>query len=431
MDSFCPAAPHRRLCILLLGALSLHAEVSYLDNGRIRVGIDLDLGGVITYVAAAGGDNMINSADYGRQIQQSYYSGPKPYGQAHPAWAGWPWNPIGTGDVYKNKARVLAYTNDGQTLWVRSIPMQWALNNVPCECTFDTWITLSDAVATVRARLNNLRIDRTQYGAYDQELPAVYTNGPWYRLFTYDGLEPFTGAPLRQVQNSGPPWAYWQATENWAALIDDSGKGLGVFHPGVYRFAGGFAGRPGRGGPSDGPTGYISPVGQEILDHNIRYEYEYRLIAGTLQQIRDSVYSKRPDPRPDYVFHRGRAHWTYGNASDSGWPVRGRLRVSLERNDPQMIGPPGLWRAADVPKLYIRAAYHSQPDRAEIFWSAPDAGFSAARRVSIPVVGDGAWRTYEVAMPWEGLITGIRFDPAGGGGAGEYVDVRWISWRPQ
>ncbi|MBI3679838.1 MAG: hypothetical protein HY235_05520 [Acidobacteria bacterium] len=422
-----------RLLIALWAASAAAQQLTYLDNGSIRIGVDLELGGSITYLAAAGQENMINSADYGRQIQQSYYSGPAPFGRPHPSWPNWPWNPISTGDVYRNRSRLLKYSNDGTTLYVRAAPLQWALDNVACECTFETWIELDHNIARVRARLNNLRPDRSQYPARDQELPAVYTNGPFHHLFTYDGLEPFTKAPVREIVNSGPPWANWQATENWAALVNDDGFGLGVFHPGVFRFIGGFHGTRGVGGPKDNPTGYISPVRREILDHDIRYSYEYQLIVGSADQIRDYAYANRPDPRPEYIFRRDRQHWTYTNASDTGWPVRGRLRIGVEGEDPYLTGPPGLWRAEEVAKLYIRAAHRTKQDRAELFWSVPGQGFSAVRRLPFDVITDGRYHTYEIDMAsspeWRGWITGLRLDPVASGSPGEFVDVKYISWR--
>ena len=174
---------------------------------------------------------------------------------------------------------------------------------MPGECTFETHITLDGDAALVRCRSNNRRPDATQYPASDQELPAVYTVGTLHRLITYDGPAPFTGGPTREVKNAGPPWASWTASENWAALVDDRGRGLGVVHPGVYSFIGGFHGTPGRGGPKDDPTGYIAPVRKEVLDHNIVYEYQYALVAGTTESVREYVRAHRvKDTRPDYDF---------------------------------------------------------------------------------------------------------------------------------
>lgn len=420
---------------LWLCALPAAAErMSYLDNGVIRLGVDLDLGGVITYLSKSGrAENVINSHDYGRQIQQSYYSGPQPFGHPHPSWPDWPWNPIGTGDVYGHPAQVIGHSNNARTLYVKSIPMQWALDNVPGDCTFETWITLKGSAALVRCRLSNHRLDKTQYHAYDQELPAVYTIGKLYRLFTYDGLAPYTDRPVREV-GAGFPWTAWKATEHWAALVNDAGWGLGVFHAVNVPFIGGFFGTRNVGGPHDDPTGYIAPVGREILDHNIVYDYHYALILGTIREIRAFAVANRVrDTRPNYRFTAHRQRWWYINASDKGWPIRGAVRVQLEQNDPQMIGPEQWWAAKDVPKLYLRAAFHTKQDYAEVFWSVPGQGFAAERRVGFRVIPDGRVHTYEVNLAantlYRDTITGIRFDPVPSGTPGEYADIASISWK--
>ncbi len=429
-------APLGLVLLLALAAPASAEKMSYLDNGSIKIGVDLDLGGTITYLAdSKSGENLINSHDLGRQVQQSYYSGPHPFGNAHPGWKGWPWNPIGSGDVYGHPSRLVEHSNDGRTLFVRAIPMQWALDNVPGDCTFETRIGLEGRAARVRCRLDNHRADTTQYPAMDQELPAVYTVGKLYKLFTYDGPAPFTGGKLSRIENAGPPWATWKGTENWAALVGDDGRGLGVVHPGVYSFTGGFHDRPGRGGPKDNPTGYIAPVRKEVLDHNIVYEYEYDLVLDTLDAIRaHAVARKAPDPRPDYRFARDRQHWIYVDAADAGFPIEGHLTIRPGRKDPQMIGPEQHWPADSVPRLHIRAAY-ARPARAEVFWAEPGRGFSGDRRVAFDAIPDGAFHTYEVDLAahpnYRGTIAGLRFDPTGSGAEGEEVRVEFISWKAE
>ena len=65
----------------------------------MRVGVDMEHGGTVNFLAKSpDGENLINIHDLGRQVQQSNYSGPQPFGEAHPNWKDWPWNLIGTGD---------------------------------------------------------------------------------------------------------------------------------------------------------------------------------------------------------------------------------------------------------------------------------------------------------------------------------------------
>ena len=71
--------------------------------------------------------------------------------------------------------------------------------------------------------------------------------------------------------------------------MNDDNFGLGIWIPHCCSFKGGFAGKPGKGGPHDDPTGYIAPQPQEIIDWNIDHSYRYDLIVGDLQRIRKYV----------------------------------------------------------------------------------------------------------------------------------------------
>lgn len=425
--------------------LSTFGGESYLDNGILKIGADLGKGGAITYLSPSGtANNIINNYDLGRQIQQSYFTGPQPYDPAnniHPGWPNWPWNPIQTGDVYFNPSTVLEHTNDGQTLYVKCRPKQWALNNVDGECTFESWITLNGKVVTVKNRLVNFRTDTAQqFTAVDQELPAVYTNGDLFRLVSYNGNAPFTGGATTTFPITPPPWLYWRATESWAALLNTSDWGLGVYHPGVVRFVGGFAGTPGSGGTYDDPTGYIAPVLQEVIDSNIEYIYTYHLILGTLTEIRDYVYAQPYRPTSNFVFDTDRKHWRYEQTTDTGWPlVEQRLRVNLNSDDPQMWSPHTAFAAGEVPKLYIRAAFQianpSGRANGQVFWETDGpSGFPESQSIVFPVLADGQYHTYELDLAanasWSGLITQLRFDPAFNGQPGDYVDVKAISSNP-
>ncbi len=417
--------------------LSNEDRVSYLDNGVIRLGVNLELGGAITYLSISKSyTNLINSYDWGRQIQMSHYSGPVPFApngkQPKKEWAGLGWNPIQCGDCFGNRAKILEHRNNGRELYVKCIPMQWPLDNEPGECTFECWIRLKHNTAQVRSRMVNNRADKTQYDGRGQELPAVYTCGPWYRLMTYTNDRPFSGGGLAQIPAKFP-WSGWTATENWAALVDDSEWGLGIWEPGTFKFIGGFAGKPGAGGPKDGPTGYIAPLQEEILDWNIDCDYNYTLIVGRLEEIRKFVYAHSSKHKPPhYRFKKDRQHWRYRNATDSGWPIKGELNVRLEGNDPQLIGPAGFWRAEDAPRLHIEAACAVSQPRGTIFWSRLDRpSFSSAQSVDFYLIADNKFHHYAVELAasteYRGIITGLRFDPVPAGKPGEFIRIKSIS----
>ena len=62
------------LCVSLLIGCQPESEMSYLENGVIKVGVELLKGGTITFLADANhlDVNLLNSHDMGRMIQQSY-----------------------------------------------------------------------------------------------------------------------------------------------------------------------------------------------------------------------------------------------------------------------------------------------------------------------------------------------------------------------
>jgi hypothetical protein len=420
--------------LLLLPAAAADPPMSWLDNGRIRLGIDLSIGGAITHLSAGrNGRNMINSHDWGRQVQMSFYSGPQPFvpegATVNEAWKKLGWNPIQSGDCYKNRSKVTAHRNDGNELYVRCTPMHWPLANVPGECGFECWFRLEGNTVRARSRLTNHRPDQTQYPGRPQELPAVYTNGEWYQLVSYLGDRPFSGARTTVLvgrdDGKGWPWRQFQSPEHWAALLDKDGRGLGVYLPGGCAFTGGFAGQPkGGGGPKDSPTGYMAPTVGEILDHNIVYTYDYTLIVGSLKEIRDHVYQReRSRTLPRWDFARDRQHWIYENTLDEGWPIADGLRVRLGPANAALAGPQTSWRAEDAPTLSLRAAFTTAATSAKLLLQPYDelaAGDWAqwgperdqrpkpAPPVAVPfkIIGDGRARTMEIDLTGQAAYRG-------------------------
>jgi hypothetical protein len=349
-------------------------SMRYLENDRVKLGIDLQLGGAVTYLSDKdnGGDNMINSADWGRQIQMSFYSGPWPYigpNGERPAdnWAELGWNPIQSGDVGGNRSSVIEFEMRGNNAcFVRCIPMQWPHTaGVPGECVFECLYTLTGNVITMEAAIINKRTDKTQYHACGQEMPAVYTNGPWYRLVAYLGDRPFTGAPVKEIVTRGDgkgwPWVHFYTPEHWVALLNDNGMGLGVFQPEVMTYNGGFHPSEtfkGIGGERYSQTGHIAPVSIQILDHNIRWTYKTAFILGTIDDIRAYAQQHRQTPAaPEWTFRESRQSWYYiGETTDTGWPVTDGLDLHFKANG-TLVGPDTFWKAADAPALEIEGAF--------------------------------------------------------------------------
>jgi hypothetical protein len=171
-----------------------------------------------------------------------------------------------------------------------------------------------------------------------------------------------------------------------------------------------------------------------VLDANAGYEFEYRLVVGTVRQIRDYAYRHRADDRPDYHFGADRQRWTYEHATDRGFPVNGALRVRVDEDDPQLTGPEQWWAAKRVPRIYIRGRWTTTQPWAQLYWGKGRSTWSEARSALFAVRADGLFHTYPIELAgrpeYAGTISGLRLDPVRDGEPGQLVDITCISWKP-
>ncbi|MDR1817379.1 MAG: hypothetical protein LBR07_04220 [Puniceicoccales bacterium] len=423
---------------------AMFTGMRYLENGRVRLGINLDLGGAVTFLADKknGGKNIINSFDWGRQIQLSYYSGPIPYigpngEKPMKHWEGLGWNPIQSGDAGGNKSRTLFCERRGaNAIFTRCVPLQWPhTTGVAGECEFETLYSLDGNVLTLEATIRNRRADKTQYHARVQEMPALYTNGPWFNLVTYLGDKPFTGAPVTRLvtknNQRGWPWVHFYAPENWVALLDERGTGIGVFQPETMTFNAGFHpndAKKGFGGEKDAQTGHIAPVGVHVLDHNIVWSYKTVFILGTLDDIRgyaEKHWKNRAPPR--WNFKNSRHGWHFnGNMRDTGFPLNDALDLRFTKAS-ALTGPVTFWKAEDAPVLEIEGAFSTASKTAHVTvaiqpvaksdftdwlnWSEGNASVEAEKRekaqkfppaaeirTTLPLRADGVLRTHKIRL---------------------------------
>lgn len=275
-----------------------------LKNGKICVKQDLTRGGAIYFIADAGSEhNLVNIYDEGRYIQQSYYAGRsldrRAEGQAD-VWSPWTWNPIQVGDNAYNRAEILEQWQKGNTTYVKCIPMQWDLNNVPAEAVMEQWTTLNGRVIKVRNRLTCHRTDDL-YGEgiiRQQEIPAVWLISALKNLYAYFGDKPFKGDKIESTEVKqlimNDPAHFWgqypNVSEKWMAFVDDSLYGCAVYSPTATEFLAGRYDSFLEGDEHHVASSYIAPLRYEALMKNSVVEYEYYLIIGTLEQIRKEIY---------------------------------------------------------------------------------------------------------------------------------------------
>lgn len=358
----------------------------YLENDRIKVGLDLSLGGAVTYVEdkANNSGNMINSYDWGRQIQLSYYSGPTPFigpngEEPSPGWAGLGWNPIQSGDYGQYRSQVLKFEQKDLTeIFLQTRPMLWPHTGVPAECLFECRYQLTKNGFILDATIINNRTDKTQYPGRSQETPALYTNAPWYKLVSYLGDKPFENEPVTVLvdknDGKGWPWLGYYTPENWSALVNEQNYGIGIYQPfSTYASSGFHGGDEPKGqdlGAKSTATGYIAPREVTILDWNLKRTYRATFIVGSLEEIRNTVYELAQQDRkrtPSWVFNTDRQNWSYVNTTDEGYPIVDSLKINLSSTvSARAKSPDVFWKTEDASLLKIDCALFNEVSNSDV-----------------------------------------------------------------
>jgi hypothetical protein len=333
-----------------------------------------------------------------------------------------------------NPSKVVEHKNDGKELYIKCIPMQWPLDNVAGDCLFESWTTLEGPVIHMRYRCSNQRQDKTQYRPCPQELPAVYTVSKLWRLMSYTGDKPFTQDKLTHVTNDWHkpwPWTRFVATERWAALVDDTDWGLGVFKDDGGEFHGGIYGDGRSDDPKHGSTAYVAPIHMENFDANIVYEHSTDFMVGKLGDIRRCFNQMATKTPPAWRFMHDRQHWTVRNATDQGLPMNGEWRIKFDERKPHLESGIRCWRAENAPRMDLEAACIGEAVTARIFWKRlDDDKYDARKSLTLELESDGKFHTYQLDLgsspEYRGLITGLAIEPTKETHSGEELSIKSI-----
>jgi hypothetical protein len=249
-----------------------------LDNGSVRVGVNVDHGAAIGHLSV-GGDNVLDSNDTGRYVQQSFYGN-----DIGGNWNGnpWPFNPVQGGSWDGDTSEVTEFCNNGVTLYAKTIPLDWG-DTGPTPCVMEEWISLEGDTAVIRFRF--------QYDGdwsndpRHQEVPAVFVRRDLENLTYYAGNAPWTGAAVTRIlpnrlETDGNQ--YINFDEPWLAYLDDQDWGVGLYkrdedYATCYRF--GDLG-------ANGATSYFAFLDTLALTPGFVHDYTLYAKIGTLTELR-------------------------------------------------------------------------------------------------------------------------------------------------
>jgi len=268
-----------RLAIFVALSMSCAAQEHwlYLDNGKVRLGINMDAGGSIGWFSHShSSDNLLNAYDHGRYVQQSYYGD-----EDGSDWNGKPWryNPV-QGGSWKGEPAVILETKEAKdSIYVKTQPRGWANGKAVEDMIMEEWLTLEGGLARLKFRMTYT--GKTEHKARHQELPAVFVMP---RCDTLVFTDPATGMVTRK--QPGFPNERFTVGEPWAAWVDAKDAGLGIWMPHctemtTYRVR----------DSGVGNCSYLAPIQTFALKPGLVFDYEVVLAIGTVEQIR-TVFAK-------------------------------------------------------------------------------------------------------------------------------------------
>ncbi|MCP2519842.1 hypothetical protein NLC82_01215 [Candidatus Aminicenantes bacterium AC-335-A11] len=430
--------------LILNSLLSAQNEENhlYLDNGIIRVGVDLSRGGAIDYLAESSNPekNYINRFDAGRLVQRSCFGPPFIY-NACPGFLNWPWNPVQGGDCFDNGSPVIDFKKEANLIYTKCIPLNWGSNNELTDSIIETWINLEGRAVRIESRFTNGGEDHSRW--MDQELLAVYVITELSNLWFYGGEYPFTWDRLTVLK---PPSKniYYQATEYWAAWTDEYQFGVGVFSQDMMYHTAFRVGEQGKTDDYAFDTNYVGIISRfTVPPYSVHHGVSY-LILDTLYNIRKFVYKKVRYPSGQRLRRLtkryrepnefGILRWEFNKPNDrEGWAVGWDYKNKRNSLDDTFGVINGVWRLIArssqgkgsyiiSPQFQLFANYYdwieirirfesSMLDKIRLYWnrlSNEIFKFPEENSISIDVIADGEWHTYYINVGqhpyWKGTI---------------------------
>ena len=281
------------------------ADTYYIENLRYKLGIRLTWGGGINYLEDKQSDirrlkNLVNQADTGRLIQQSYY-GVMENSEYKPGFyngSKWCYNPVQGGDVKGNHSRIVDIVVRDCSVYVKSQPMDWSKDGEITPSYMENTYTLYGDRVQVDNRFTDF--SGWTHRMTSQEVPAFYTVSYLSTFSFYNGTKPWTGDTM-SYRDDLNFWgdSTWHGdctfrlrasnTETWCAWTNPKEDfGIGLFVPNVDSFLAGRHAFNNSKESTNGATNYVAPVNFILIKSFESLEYSYLITTGSLADIRST-----------------------------------------------------------------------------------------------------------------------------------------------
>lgn len=221
--------------LMLCPAYILADTIEYLDNGIIKVGVNLSKGGAISEISHQG-FNLVDNNDTGRYVQVGLYDGTGVYG----------WNPVQGGNEANQESGYLAVSS-GSYEWGGEIfdyiqttaePLFWDPAQGVSDVYLHQKVSLARTVPVIRVQwqVENLG---SSHNVWRQEFPAVFVVTSLQHLYSSGLSTPWVGSPVqyhpnvpvKDINDPNGTHLHYYSNEYWSHwAVDTSNKfGLTLF----------------------------------------------------------------------------------------------------------------------------------------------------------------------------------------------------------
>lgn len=310
-ESITGKAAHFILCDLSCRKHRVYSRDTYfIENDRFKVGVRLVWGGGICYISdnlnpVDGLQNLVNQADEGRLIQQSYY-GTGENEEYSPGYFNnhrWRYNPVQGGDKCANHSRIIDIIDGDGGVYVKAQPQDWSLDGAITPSYMENTYTLTSDFIFVENRF--VDFSGWQHPPAHQELPAFYTVSYLDNFRHYDGDKPWTNDSVTEH----PDLDFWGDprynkycnfplkpgnTETWCCWTNDADNyGIGLFVPGIDLLLAGKHAYNKSKDPYDTACNYVAPIKGLRLETFKPLEYSYMITTGSVEEIKKIFYNNK------------------------------------------------------------------------------------------------------------------------------------------